>query len=217
MVLKVSVIHLHSILDLMRETILKKAMDMFLVYGYKSVTMDEIATELGISKKTIYQHFANKNDLVEASTMNLFEFISTGIDKIREQEKNSIEEVFIIRGFLRKNLNDETTSPFHQLQKFFPKIFSCLRTKHFEKVHNCMVDNIQRGIKHGLYRPEINIDFISRIYFTGLTGIKEADIFPQDIFEINNLTRQYLEYHLRAIVTPKGLNVLQEVLKNNLT
>ena len=69
----------------MRETILNKAMEMFLAYGFKSVTMDDIAAQLGISKKTIYQHFANKTDLVEACTLNLFESISCGIDNIREQ------------------------------------------------------------------------------------------------------------------------------------
>ena len=115
----------------MRETILNKAMEMFLAYGFKSVTMDDIAAQLGISKKTIYQHFANKTDLVEACTLNLFESISCGIDNIREQGKNSIEEIFIIRSFMMQHLNNETASPFYQLQKFFPKIFSCLRSKQF--------------------------------------------------------------------------------------
>jgi AcrR family transcriptional regulator len=201
----------------MKEDILKKAMDMFLVYGYKSVTMDDIAAEMGISKKTIYQHFANKNDLVEAATMHLFDFISTGIDNLRAEKKNSIEEMYAIRSFLRQHLNDEKLMPFHQLQKFFPKIFACLRSKQFEKVNGCMIDNIQRGIQDGLYRPEINVDFISRIYFTGLTGIKDSEIFPQSANEINDLTRQYLEYHLRAITTPKGLEVLVHIIENNLT
>ena len=197
----------------MRETILNKAMEMFLAYGFKSVTMDDIAAELGISKKTIYQHFANKTDLVEASTMNLFESISCGIDNIREQGKNSIEEIFIIRSFMMQHLNNETASPFYQLQKFFPKIFSCLRAKQFEKMNGCMLENLRKGVEHGLFRPEIDIDFTSRIYFTGLTGIKDGDIFPTDFFEAHALTKKYLEYHLRAIVTDKGLKILTEILQ----
>ncbi len=197
----------------MREAILNKAVEMFLAYGFKSVTMDDIAAELGISKKTIYQHFANKTDLVEASTMSLFDTISCGIDNIREQGMNSIEEIFIIRSFMMQHLNNETASPFYQLQKFFPKIFSCLRTKQFEKMNGCMMENLQKGVEHGLYRSEIDINFISRMYFTGLTGIKDGDIFPVDFFSAADLTKKFLEYHLRGIITEKGLEVLNDILE----
>ncbi len=186
---------------------------MFLTLGFKSVTMDDIATQLGISKKTIYQHYANKTDLVEACTMHLFGTISEGIDKIREQDKDSIEEVFIIRNFMMQHLHNESASPFYQLQKFFPKIFSCLREKQFEKMNCCMMQNLQRGINSGIFREDINIDFVSRIYFTGLTGIKDSDIFPPSMFEVNTATKQFLEYHLRAIVTPKGLSILEKFIK----
>lgn len=199
----------------MRDTILKKANEMFLAYGFKSVTMDDIATELGISKKTIYQHFANKNDLVEASTDHLFETVSCGIDNIREQDKNSIEEIFIIRSFMMQQLNNESASPFYQLQKFFPKIFSCLRAKQFEKMNDCMIENQAKGIEHGLYRPDIDVNFISRMYFTGLTGIKDSDVFPTDQFNAYELTKKFLEYHLRAIVTPKGLSILEGLMKSD--
>ena len=77
----------------MREKILSKAADLFLSYGFKSVTMDDIASAMGISKKTIYQHFENKTKLVEATTLNIFEIISQGIDCICAIEKNPIEAV----------------------------------------------------------------------------------------------------------------------------
>ena len=187
---------------------------MFLAYGFKSVTMDDIANELGISKKTIYQHFANKNDLVEASTDYLFQTVSCGIDNIREQGKNSIEEIFIIRSFMMQQLNNESASPFYQLQTFFPKIFSCLRAKQFEKMNGCMIENLAKGIEHGLYRPDIDINFISRMYFTGLTGIKDGDVFPTDQFNAYDLTQKFLEYHLRAIATQKGVKILEDLIKS---
>lgn len=196
----------------MKETILEKANEMFLTIGFKSVTMDDIAAELGISKKNIYQHYANKTELVEACTISLFISISQGIDAIRALGKNSIEEIFLIRDFMMQHLHNESAAPFYQLQKFFPKIFSCLREKQFEKMNSCMVQNIQKGIDAGIYRSGINIDFVSRIYFTGLTGIKDSDIFPAKMFEVHSLTKQYLEYHLRAISTPEGLVILQEYM-----
>ena len=196
----------------MKEQILKKANEMFLTLGYKSVTMDDIAAELGISKKTIYLHFANKNDLVEASTLKLFEDISTSIDGICTDGHNPVEEFFVIRDFMTKALNNETASPIFQLQKFFPKVFTCLHTRKFEKMHGCMYQNLQRGIALGMYRKDVDVDFISRIYFTGLTGIKDAEVFPVTIYNANTLTLQYLEYHLRAIVTDAGLNVLTKTI-----
>lgn len=197
----------------MKEMIVEKATEMFLKYGFKSVTMDDIASEMGISKKTIYQHFCNKNDLVEATTLNLFDTISCGVDGIREMGKNSIEEIFIIRSFMMQHLNNETASPFYQLQKFFPKIFSCLRQKQFQKMHGCMHENLVKGIDNGLFRADINVEFVSRIYFTGLTGVKDNDIFPAEMFAISDLTKQFLEYHLRGIVTPKGLEILEALLE----
>jgi len=196
---------------IMKETILQKANDMFLTLGFKSVTMDDIANEMSISKKTIYQHFANKNELVEASTTSLFITISEGIDEICTLGHNSIEEIFIIRQFLMKHLNNETASPFFQLQKFFPHTFSALRQKQFEKMHGCMMTSIEKGVKAGLYRNDIDIDFASRIYFTGLSGIKDTDIFP-DTHNINAVTRQFLEYHVRAIATETGIAELKNAL-----
>ena len=75
-----------------------------------------------------------------------------------------------------------------------------------------MMENLQKGIDSGLFRSDININFISRIYFTGLTGIKDRDIFPSAMFEINDATRQFLEYHVRAIATSKGLAVLDKFI-----
>ena len=211
LVLKVSLLTFALKFKNMKETILQKANEMFLSLGYKSVTMDDIASEMGISKKTIYQHFANKNELVEESALHLFEHISAGIDQIIAQEHNSIEEMFIIRNFLMKNIKNETASPFFQLQKFFPKTFNCLRTKQFGKMHGSMIENLKKGVKDGLYRTDIDVDFISRIYFTGLTGIKDTDIFPAETYEINSVTKQYMEYHLRSIVSENGLVKLIEV------
>jgi len=196
----------------MRETILNKAAEMFLTLGFKSVTMDDIAAELAISKKTIYQHFSNKEELVEGTTMFLFERISTGIDNIRESCLNPVEEIFTIRNFMMQFLKDETASPFHQLQKFFPHIMSCLRKKQFEKMQGCMKENLERGMEQGYYKESINTEFVSRIYFTGLTGTKDKDIFPGEMFNAVTLTELFLEYHLSAIVTEKGLEVLNKIL-----
>lgn len=185
---------------------------MFLTLGFKSVTMDDIATELGISKKTIYLHYANKNDLVEASAKKIFDTVTNGIDAICQIGHNPVEEIFIVRTFISNLFKSETASSFHQLQKFFPTVAACLRTMQFEKMHGNMLANIERGIKLGIYRPDINADFIGRMYFTGLNGIKDADVFPTDKYSYITLTDCFIEYHLRAIVTTTGLETLTKTI-----
>jgi AcrR family transcriptional regulator len=184
---------------------------MYLTLGFKSVTMDDIANEMGISKKTIYQHFANKHDLVEAVTMQMFDTISCGIDEICLEDKNPITEIFEIKNFVMQNLKDEKASPIYQLQKYFPKTFKCLRNKQFEKMEDCVIRNLRKGIELGLYRNDLNLDFVSRIYYSGIHSTKDKEIFPDTMFNAVQLEEMYLEYHLRGIITEKGLKILEKI------
>ncbi len=188
---------------------------MFLNYGFKSVTMDDIANEMGISKKTIYVHFPNKTKLVEATTLYMFETISCGIDHIYALEKNPIEEVFDVKKFVMEHLKNEKSSPQYQLQKYYPKIFASLKSKQFEVMQGCVIENLNRGIKLGLYRDNINVNFISRIYFNCMVTLKDQELFPLKAFSMNTLMEYYLEYHLRGICTPKGLEKLNKILEIN--
>lgn len=201
----------------MKDSIVLKSSDMFLTLGFKSVTMDDIASEMGISKKTIYQYFSNKNDLVEAVTAYLFETISCGIDGICELNKNPIEEHFLIKDFVLKNLKDESTSPMHQLQKFFPKIHKNLMARQFEKMDKCVIDNLSKGVKLGIFRADINIDLIGRFYFAGMTSIKDIDLFNPIQFNTKLVQNTYLEYHLRGICTEKGIHLLETIIDKNKT
>lgn len=201
--------------SLMRDKILDKAIDMFLTLGFKSVTMDDLAHEMGISKKTIYSHFENKTKLVEACTSSLFDVISQGIDAICALQKNPIEELYEIKKFAMKHLKDEKASPQFQLQKYYPRIHNAMRMRQFGLMQTCVVDNIKRGIELGIYRPTLNVNFIARIYFTGVTSIKDHTLFPEDEFPKTQLMDDYLEYHLRGIVTPEGRKILNDIINSN--
>lgn len=201
----------------MKEEILLRATDMFLNYGFKSVTMDDLARNLGISKKTIYQHFDNKTKLVESSTLNLFNVIANGIDRICALEKNPIEEIFSIKQFVMAHLKDEKSSPQYQLQKYYPSIFDSLKKKQFGVMEVCVTNNLKKGVRNELYRDNINIDFISRLYFNGMLALKDKDLFPVKKFSANEIMNNYLEYHLRGICTPKGLAILNRHLTTSQT
>lgn len=199
----------------MKEKILEKATDMFLNLGFKSVTMDDLAHEMGISKKTIYAHYDNKIKLVEESTSQLFRCISQGIDHICSLGKNPIEELYEIKKFAMLHLKDEKSSPQYQLQKYYPRIYAQIKQKQYQVMQACVVDNIKKGITLGIYRENLNIDFVSRIYFSGVTSIKDQKLYPIEKFPVAQLMDDYLEYHLRGIVTPKGRKVLNSIINSN--
>ena len=196
----------------MKKKILHNATELFLNIGFKSVTMDDIAANSGISKKTIYAHFANKIQLVEAATLHIFDIISKGIDIIHEQQQNPIIELFEIKRFVMKHLKDEKSSPQYQLQKYYPKIFKNLKQKQFELMQELFKENLTKGIEQKLYRNDIDIDFTARIYFNGMLGIKNKDLFHLVNYSMNTLTTYHLEYHLRGICSQKGIKELEKQL-----
>ena len=199
----------------MRDKIIQKSTEMYLTLGFKSVTMDDIANELGISKKTIYVHFANKTKLVEAVTFEVFETVCDGIDGICNTSLNPIQELYDIKIFVSQYLKNEKKSPQYQLKKYYPQIYQRLHMKQFEKMHESVKESLQKGIQLELFRPTINIDFISRMYFNGMIGIKDEQYFPKTLYATEYLMESYLEYHLRAIVTEKGLLVLNTFITTN--
>ena len=177
--------------------------------------MDDLANKIGISKKTIYQHFENKTKLVEATTMYVFKFISTEIDNICALQKNPIEEVYDIKSFIMEHLKEEKSSPQYQLQKYYPRIFATLKKKQFEVMQDCVKDNLNRGIAQKLYRESISVEFIARIYFNSMMVIKDKDLFPLKQFSMNMLMEHYIEYHLRGICTPEGIDILNQITNSN--
>jgi AcrR family transcriptional regulator len=197
----------------MRDKILDKSNELFLNLGFKSVTMDEIAASLGVSKKTIYKYFKNKTELIDTVTHRMFDTICSGIDDICELELNPIEELFSIKRLVLDNLKDEKSSPQYQLQKYYPKIYASLKQKQFHVMQDCVINNLKKGVEIRLYRETINLEFISRIYFNGMIGIKDKDLFPLTDYSMNTLMNYYLEYHLRGICTEKGIQQLENQLK----
>ena len=113
------------------------------------------------------------------------------------------------------HLKNDKSSPQYQLQKYYPKIYATLKEKQFDVMQSCVIENLTRGIEKGIYRASIDVNFISRIYFHGVLGIKDIDLFPLQQFSMNNLMDFFLEYHLRGICTEKGILILNQFTTTN--
>ena len=197
----------------LEKSIVITSTELFLTLGFKSVTMDDIAEEMKISKKTIYTFFANKEALVQSVVFSVYSYITTNLTQIREKASNPISELYEVKMFIMHQLKGEKTSPQHQLRKYYPNIHKELQKKQFDFMTKSVKKSLTKGVEMKLFRPSIDIDFISRMYFNGMVGIKNVDMFPIEKYSPEQLMENYLDYHLRAIVTDNGMKLLSSYIK----
>ena len=195
----------------MKEKIISKASELFLRLGFKSVTMDDIAGEMCISKKTIYKYFCNKEVMIEESTSMVHKQVHEVIDTIVAKNYNAIHENFEIREMFRemfKNAND--TSPLYQLKKHYPEIYQNVMTNEIDQCNHYFRDNILKGIRENLYRADLNIDIYVKFYYTLIFHINATTVSER---EAQKIELEALEYHTRAMATEKGIIELEKQLK----
>ena len=197
----------------LEKSIVVTSTELFLTLGFKSVTMDDIAEEMKISKKTIYTFFANKEALVQSVVFSMYSYITTNLTQIREKASNPLSELYEVKMFIMHQLKGEKTSPQHQLRKYYPNIHKELQKKQFDFMTKSVKKSLTKGVEMKLFRPSIDIDFISRMYFNGMVGIKNVDMFPIEKYSPEQLMENYLDYHLRAIVTDNGMKLLSSYIK----
>ncbi|MCZ8144722.1 TetR/AcrR family transcriptional regulator [Flavobacterium sp.] len=193
----------------MKEKIIKKATEMFLKLGFKSVTMDDIACEMCISKKTIYKYFSNKEKLIEEGTEVVHQKIHSLMDEVVAQNHNAIAENFEIRKMFKEMFQSFDHSPAYQLKKHYPEIYEKMMANEIQDCSQLFTQNIEKGIAEGLYRPEVDIAVAVQFYYTLIFSINENTLYEK---EASELEAKALEYHTRAIATPAGLEELERQL-----
>jgi AcrR family transcriptional regulator len=196
----------------MKDKIIKKATDMFLKLGFKSVTMDDIACEMCISKKTIYKYFSNKETLIEEGTEVIHQKIHMLMDEVIAKNYNAIVENFEIRKMFKEMFQSFDHSPAYQLKKHYPEIYQKMMANEIEDCSYVFRQNIEKGIAEGLYRPETDIEAAVKFYYTLIFSINENTLLEKEAYE---LEAKALEYHTRAIGTPKGIIELEKQLLTN--
>jgi len=199
----------------MKETILKKAGEIFLKYGFKSVTMDDIANDLGISKKTIYKHFKNKVELVDSTISFLHQSMLNSVLCICHKGYNAIQENFEIKKIVSDLFKHSDDSPMYQLQKYYPNTYSRIIKDEYAMFKDCIFKNIEKGINEGLYRKTLDRELVTKFYFSLMLSVHDSSLYAYNKNTINKLEIKVLEYHTRAIATLKGLKILEEQLQQN--
>jgi AcrR family transcriptional regulator len=166
----------------MKDKIIKKATEMFLKLGFKSVTMDDIACEMCISKKTIYKYFHNKEVLIEEGTEAVHQNIHKLMDEVVEKNYNAIEENFEMRKMFKEMFQSFDHSPAYQLKKHYPEIYAKMIANEIEDCNNMFTQNIQKGINQGLYRAETDVEAAAKFYYTLIFSINENTLLEKEAY-----------------------------------
>lgn len=193
----------------MKEKIIAKATYLFLKLGFKSVSMNDIASEMSISKKTIYKYFSSKELLIAESTVSIHKAVHDSIETIIAKNHNAIEENFEIRKMFKEMFKAANSSPIYQLRKHYPDIYSALLSKEIHECKELFKQNIEKGIQQELYRKDFNIGHYVSFYYTLIFGINE-NMSCEKI--LDKLELEAIEYHTRAMATAKGIIELEKQL-----
>ncbi|AFK02457.1 transcriptional regulator, TetR family [Emticicia oligotrophica DSM 17448] len=195
-----------------RERILKAAEELFLKFGIRSVTMDEIASELGISKKTIYMHFADKDSIVEEVAVVRMTCEQEMSEVIHKESENPIHEVVREIEMLKANIANFNPVIIYDLKKYYPKVWALFQ-EHKKTIYlDIIKENLKEGIKQGLYRPEVNVEILARLRMEEIDFAFEQSVFPKDKFNQYDIHKTFIDHFLRGIITLKGLEVYEKYI-----
>jgi AcrR family transcriptional regulator len=191
------------------KTILDKVSVLYRRYGIKSITMDDVSRELGISKKTLYQYVADKTDLVNKILELEMSSRSCEFENILGCDKNAIEELIDVHRFVYKKLKEINPSAEYDLRKYYPDLFHKFQEDRQQKMYANILSNLKKGKEQGLYRADLNEDIITKLIV--MRSELSGGIDAYAIHEITSpeFFTEVMIYHIRGIANEKGIEVLE--------
>jgi len=190
-------------------TILEASSQLYMKHGIRSVSMDDLARQLGISKKTIYQYYENKDTLVTAVVISHVEKEREEVEKILSSSENAIDQMEQIARMALRTLAEVSSGTMFDLQKYYRKQWLAITDLHKKLIHSVIKQNIDRGISEGIYRPEIDAEIIARLYGEMAFSIVNHDVFSMQNFNMQEVYKQAFHYHINGILSPKGDKIFQ--------
>ena len=187
-------------------------LELFLKFGIKSLTMDDIARKLGISKKTLYQFVTDKKDLVKKGMLLCLEEEQNMIAKITTESINAIEELIEITKCANARLTEMHASVIYDIQKYHPESWGLLENHKKEFIKDVILKNTKRGIEEGFYRDNLNPEIIASLYIVMIDSLFHADEnFGKDI-SLGDLHQEMIRYHVKGVANEKGISLLKKIL-----
>ncbi len=195
--------------------ILEKTLEIFHAYGIRSVSMDDVAKELRISKKTLYQYVDNKSDLVEKTFRYQSSKNDAFMENVATNDKNAIDVLLEISKWMHDEISRITPQLSFDLNKYYLEMFQNLFNEKRQSIYEKIKANIEQGIREGLFRKDLNVELISSLYIKKLEDLHEPEglICNQDV-SFKTIFNVMFDNHIRGIANEKGIAYYEENKKN---
>ncbi len=196
-------------LNATRDRIREAGHELFYRYGIRSITMDDIARHLAISKKTIYKCFSEKEEIVHACCTSDLAGHFSSCERITRESKDAVHEITGIMKYLSGIFSRMHPKLFYDLKKYHPRSYKAFRDFKERKMRGMVEENLVRGIRENLYRPGLPVQILSRLRIEQVELGMNAEIFPPDRFDYVQVQIALLDHYLHGIVTLKGLKLIE--------
>jgi len=189
--------------------IIQEAMQIFQRFGIKSISMEELARQLGVSKKTLYQFFADKTELVEKVVLKIAEKQNCDFLKINNENLNALDELFRFYKAAHDMIKDHNPGLEFDLQRFYPTIFKKVRDSYRERMFESTVSNLNKGKAEGFYRQNFDTNIIAKLHMIRIEYLMHSDLVTHDELHSEHFFNEVFKYHLHGILSFKGLEYIK--------
>jgi TetR/AcrR family transcriptional regulator, cholesterol catabolism regulator len=193
-----------------KERILVKAEELFMQYGIRSVSMDDIANTLGMSKKTLYQYYADKDELVDAVVDGHIKEIQADCLGCRESATDAVHEIFITMERILDEFNNMNPMLLYDLEKFHFRSYQRFKEHKDKFLAKVIRENIEWGIKDELYRPELNVDVMTKFRLESMMIPFNVGMFPPGKYNLGTISEQIIQHFVYGLATIKGHKLIQK-------
>ena len=194
----------------MKILILKAADELFITYGLRSVTMEDIAKKLAISKKTIYQFFEDKDALVKNIVQEKLNEQSAAMERISKESTDPIDEVLRMSAYIKESMSKLHPSVVFDMEKFFPKSYALFLDHKECCFKDSFINNLEQGIGLGLYRANINQYLLAIMRMNQIETAFNPNLFPPDKFKLQDIQVEFIMHFLYGICTLKGHKLINK-------
>lgn len=201
-------------MEIKKKEILDRATQVIMRYGIKSVTMDDLARELSISKKTLYALFGDKRKMIQTLVAEQIDADKSSCQIQITLAKNAIEEMFLVTSFISERLKNVNVTFFYDLRMSYPKAFKAMEDYKWGYIQETIILNLKRGVAEGIYREDLHPNIVARVYLTNVEMIFGGREFDNMNISVYEIFLEIFMLHMRGIVNEKGLQLLIDHLKH---
>ncbi len=186
----------------------EKARDLFMQYGLRSVSMDDIAGKLGMSKKTIYHHYADKDELIVAVITEEVQQNQHICERDKTNADNAIHEVFLAMDMVVELFSAMNPSLIYDMQKYHPNAFLKFQQHKNDYLYNTILENMEKGIREGLYREDINLQILARYRVESMMLPFNPDFHTKLKYNLAQIEEELIVHFLFGLASPKGYKLI---------